>query len=238
MFAGYPRSGHTLVASILNAHPNVICSNQQFVLTNGASGLDSILSKIEMGTHRTQWNPNAYVEPCEKQDVYLVGDKTGHRTVEHLLSIPEDLEKFKKIIPWPIKWIHVVRNPYDNLATWTKKNFESRKYANKNSYEREFNIAFQKYKALNEKINELKKTENVLSMNHEKVIRSIDKSLNELCTFLEIEKYDDWRARVIKAKWKKPRITRKHIKWHPDMRAKTAKLIRKYHWFNGYAFGG
>ena len=25
---GYPRSGHTLVAAILNANPNVMCSNQ------------------------------------------------------------------------------------------------------------------------------------------------------------------------------------------------------------------
>ena len=28
-FCGYPRSGHTLVAAMLNANPNVICSNQE-----------------------------------------------------------------------------------------------------------------------------------------------------------------------------------------------------------------
>ena len=247
MFCCPPRSGHTFVASILNAHPNVICSNQQFILPK--MDLNKILKSIVAGTHRTQWNSNAYVETGRKQDIYLVGDKTGHRTVEHLLSIPEDLEKFKKIIPWPIKWIHIVRNPYDNLATWTKKNHESRKKIPQGygygdieriTQEMEFKNVFQKYKALNNKIKELKQTENenVLSMNHEKVIRFIDRSLDELCAFLEIEKDDDWRARVIRAKWLKPRITRRNIKWTPDMRAKTAKLIRKYPWFNGYAFGG
>lgn len=237
MFMGYPRSGHTLVASMLNAHPNVVCSNQQFILTNGAAGLDSILSKIEAGTPRGQWNPNAYIDPCQKQDITVVGDKTGHRTVEHLISNPEALEKFKEVIPWPIKWIHVSRNPYDCLSTWTKKNVENRqKRVPRVTQEMEFNNVFQKFKALNEKIVELKKTEDVLSIAHERVIRFIDKSLNELCAFLDIPKLDDWRARCIKKKWKDPRETRTHIQWTPPMRAQVEKMTRQYPWLNSYDY--
>ena len=33
-FLGYPRSGHTLVAAILNANPNVYCSNQLFIMND------------------------------------------------------------------------------------------------------------------------------------------------------------------------------------------------------------
>jgi hypothetical protein len=238
MFMGYPRSGHTLVASMLNAHPNVVCSNQQFIL-NGATGLDSILSNIEAGTPSSQWNPNAYIEPCQKNDITVVGDKTGHRTVEHLISNPEALEKFKEVIPWPIKWIHVVRNPFDCLSTWTKKNVENRqKRVPRVTQEMEFNNVFQKFKALNEKILELQKTEDVLSVTHERVIRFIDRSLDEMCTFLDIQKFDDWRARCIKKKWKEPRITRRNIAWNPDMRAKAAKITKQYPWFSGYDFGG
>jgi hypothetical protein len=242
MFAGYPRSGHTLVASILNAHPNVICSNQQFIM-NMVSGDPefglakiNILSKIDSGTHRSQWNPNAYIEPSSKGDITVVGDKTGHRTIEHLISNPEDLEVFKKVVSWPIKWIHVVRNPYDNITTWTKKNLEARK--GKSELSTEFNIAFNKYKALNDKISELKKTEDVLTINHERVIRFIDKTLDELCNFLDVEKHSDWRSRVIKGLWKEPRVTRSQISWNPPMRAKVATLFKHYPWLKGYDFGG
>jgi len=242
MFAGYPRSGHTLVASILNAHPNVVCSNQQFVINEMSGDPElglakiSILSKIESGTHKGAWNPNAYIEPCKGEDITVIGDKTGHRTVEHLIANHGDLDVFKRTVDLPIKWIHVVRNPFDNIATWTKKNLESRK--GKSSTDVEFNIAFNKFKALNDEIFKLKKTEDILTVPHERVIRFIDKTLDELCNFLEIEKHSEWRSRVIKTLWKEPRITRRNIKWNPPMRAKVVSLVKQYPWLRGYDFGG
>lgn len=237
MFAGYPRSGHTLVASILNAHPNIICSNQQFILKDIASkDQETILREIENGTGRGKWNPNAYIDPCQKEDITVVGDKTGHRSVEYLIGAPQSLDELKKRIQWPIKWIHVVRNPFDNLATWTKKNHESRKL--KANIGTEFDIAFESYKALNDKIKELKETEDVLTINHERIIRFVDKTLDELCLFLDVEKDDVWRSKVIKVLWKDPRITRRVIKWSPQDKVKVLKLTKKYPWLLGYDFGG
>lgn len=237
MFMGYPRSGHTLAAAILNAHPNIVCSNQQYILQNiNSKGLDSILNEIEAGTPRSQWNPNAYIEPCPKDSILVVGDKTGHRTIEHLLTNPGDLDEFKKVIPWPIKWIHVVRNPFDCLATWAKKNHDSRK--NPTNTENEFNIALEKFKVLNFTIQGLKQTEDVLTVLHERVVVNKDKTLDEFSNFLEVEKTDAWRQAVVKTLWKKPRITRRNINWTPQMRAKVTKIIKQYHWLNGYYFGG
>jgi hypothetical protein len=242
MFAGYPRSGHTLVASILNAHPNIICSNQQYIMNDISGDIEfnlakiNILDKIQSGNYKTRWNQNAYIDPCKKEELLVIGDKTGHRTVEHLISTPEDLDYFKKIIPWPIKWIHVVRNPFDNLATWTKKNYESRKL--KANIGTEFDIVFERYTALNDKIKELKETEDVLTINHERVIRFVDKTLDELCLFLDIEKRAVWRSKIIKVLWKDPRITRRAIKWSPQDRVKVLKLTKKYPWLLGYDFGG
>jgi hypothetical protein len=133
----------------------------------------------------------------------------------------------------------VYRNPFDNLATWTKLNWENRKpKVPRITQEQEFENVFNKYKAINEKIVEMKKTENILSISHERVIRFIDKTLDQICDFLEIEKYDEWRKRCIRTKWKEPRITRATIAWHPPMRAKVIKLNRQYPWLNGYDYGG
>jgi hypothetical protein len=145
-----------------------------------------------------------------------------------------------------MKWIHVVRNPFDCLATWTHKNVENKKSRGDNSVNvmKEFNQAFNKFRGLNEKIVQLKKTEKVLTLVHEKVVTNKDQTLQQLTNFLELDKkgtdiYNNWRNRVIKTLWKKPRITRHHIKWNNEMRNKVNNFtIRKYPWLKGYYYGG
>lgn len=46
LFIGYPRSRHTIVSAILDAHPNVMLSNEMNLL--GTYGKHPELSKIEM----------------------------------------------------------------------------------------------------------------------------------------------------------------------------------------------
>jgi len=239
MFMGYPRSGHTLVASMLNAHPNVICSNQMFIIENAdKKELEGLLNTIKDGSSDMNWKPEVKIAPAPKPAIHVIGDKTGHRTVEYLTDNPEQLDHLKNISLWPIKWIHVVRNPFDCLATWTKKNFDSRK--GQKSIDKEFKGAFNKFKALNDKIVELKKTEDVLTLVHEKVVVAKDKTMQQLCDFLEIEKTDEWRQRVVKTLWNKPRITRRKISWNPPMLAQVTKSTKQYPWLRGYhhAFGG
>ncbi len=72
MFSCPPRSGHTLVASILNAHPNVICSNQRHILQNIEDhNLDSLTTYINTRVQKNVWNPNAYIEPVPKRDITM-----------------------------------------------------------------------------------------------------------------------------------------------------------------------
>jgi hypothetical protein len=247
MFMGYPRSGHTLVASILNAHPRVVCSNQLFIIQNAEKrNLEGLLQNIENGSTDGYWKPEVKIAKAPKQDLYVVGDKTGHRTVEYLINNPEQLDHLKSIVPWPMKWIHICRNPFDCLATWTEKNLANKKrkgdvHANVRI---EFNQAFEKFKALNEKIAQLKKTEKVLTLVHEKVVTNKDKTLEQLTNFFELDNkntpiYKNWRNRVVKTLWKQPRITRHKIKWNNEMRNKVNNYtIRKYPWLKGYYYGG
>jgi hypothetical protein len=243
MFMGYPRSGHTLVASMLNAHPSVVCSNQMFIIQDvDKKNLEGLLSTIETGSSAGYWKPEVKIASPPKTDLYVVGDKTGHRTVEYLIDNKEQLDNLKKIIPWPIKWVHVVRNPYDCMATWTKKNVDNKKKQGiRTPVEEEFKLAFAKFKALNEKITGLKKTEDVLTLLHEKVIVNKDHTMQQLCNFLDIEKTGEWRNSVVKTLWKKARITRRQISWTPFMKNSVMNyVVKKYPWMKGYhhGFGG
>jgi len=235
MFCCPPRTGHTLIASILNAHPNVVCSNQRHILENIEDmDMASLTSYIETRLDKSCWNPNSYINPMPKGEIKVLGDKTGHRSVEVLISNPEKLDILKSIVKVPIKWIHVVRNPFDSLATWTKISAES----NKNPISVEYNALLDTFISLNDKIAELKNTEDVLTLNHETVIRNMDGALNSLCEFLNLEKNPEWVNRVIMTLWKDPRITRNNITWNPNMRAKAVVLTKRYPWLNGYAMGG
>ncbi len=243
MFMGYPRSGHTLAASILNAHPNVVCSNQKFIIHNAHNrNLEGILSNIANGSTPPYWKQEVRISPPQNSifsDIYIVGDKTGHRTVEYLIDNPEQLDNLKSIIPWPMKWIHIVRNPFDCLSTWTKKNYDN-KIANrkKTTPQAEFNNAFQKFKELNKKIQELKKTEDVMTVKHERLVRNKDKVLTRFSNFLKIEKTKEWRDAVFATIWKTPRMTRKQVAWSPQMRKRVMDLNNEYQWLRGYAYGG
>jgi hypothetical protein len=217
-----------------------VCSNQLFIIQNAEKrSIDGILSNVKNGSTPGYWKSEVKINAPAKQDMYVVGDKTGHRTVDYLINNPAQLDSMKNITPWPIKWIHVVRNPFDNIATWTKKNFNNRKKRVPSAnIDDDYRDAFKKYKSLNAKIKELKGTEDVLTVLHEKVIRNPDKTMKQLCSFLGIEMCQTWRVNVRKTLWKKPRITRRQIRWTPNMRQKVMALSKEYPWLKGYAYGG
>lgn len=239
-FMGYPRSGHTLVAAILNANPNVVCSNQQ----NIYSLIQNMNRKQLLNAIYDKSNPLYFKETTRilsspKQEITVIGDKTGHRTVEILKGKPFRLGQLKSIIGVPFKWIHVVRNPYDNLATWGLLNFQNKTKNGQNTTPKdELNNVIEKYKKLNQTISKLRMSEDVLTVNHEYVITRMHNTLEEMCNFLEISFDPQWRDNVRNTVWKKPRITRNKLPWTAIQKQTVAKIIEQYPWLNGYVFGG
>jgi hypothetical protein len=231
-FCGYPRSGHTLVAAILNANPNCMISNQLNIFNNDKVNMNYIRSySLITGT----WKPTTQVPHVPKQEITVVGDKTGHRTVEILNSTPQRLGMIKSQIGVPLKWIHVVRNPFDNLTTWAKLNYENNKQRSQSQH---LNNVIEKYIKLNETIARLKRSEDVLTVRHEYVITRMHNTLEEMANFLEISFDPIWRDNVRNTVWKKPRITRRQIPWTQKQKGIVHDIINQYDWFKGYDFGG
>jgi hypothetical protein len=231
-FMGYPRSGHTLVAAILNANPNCMVSNQLNIFSNDKIDMNYIRSySLITGT----WKPTTQVPHVPKQEIKVVGDKTGHRTVEILNSLPQRLGMIKSQIGVPMKWIHVVRNPFDNLATWAKLNYENNKQRSQSQY---LNNVIEKYIKLNETIARLRKSEDVLTVRHEYVITRMHNTLEEMANFLDISFDPIWRDNVRNTVWKKPRVTRRQIPWTQKQKGIVHDIINQYEWLKGYDFGG
>ena len=153
IFIGYPRSGHSIVGSLIDAHPHMVIANEFLLLRNwkyfsdrekesGESNpfykhksyLFNILYKRSYwdttdGLRNEQSAKKNYTLSMDsslwqgKFDKYIsvIGDKSGGVTAgTYLLSnstFSRYLDELRVTVNIPIKAIHVVRNPYDQIST-------------------------------------------------------------------------------------------------------------------------
>lgn len=141
MFLGYPRSGHSLVGALIDAHPNVIIGNELNALKYIEEGFNRgqiyylllEYSRFFSDPTKCRVPPNLIPKGRAKYQIpnqyngkfkslKIIGDKRGGGTTRKLSTQPELLKRFKEEIDLPVKFIHVVRNPYDNITTMFRKN--------------------------------------------------------------------------------------------------------------------
>jgi hypothetical protein len=128
-FAGFPRSGHSIVGSILDAHEHCIVSHEldamglvdaDFRLREIAA-LATENSSLFTENHR-YWNGFCYkVEGGlhgKATQPRVFGDKKGDWATRRCRENPRLLSKLRRRAgKTAVKWILVTRNPFDNIAT-------------------------------------------------------------------------------------------------------------------------
>jgi hypothetical protein len=132
LFVGYPRSGHSLVGSLLDAHPEVVLAHE----FNTLQGLQRGLPPRELTRFLRYnaaafaalgrgWSGYSYKVPGQWQGtasrLRVLGDKKGAGASRHLARHPELLQRLEAEFEWPVTFLHVVRNPFDNIATWSRR---------------------------------------------------------------------------------------------------------------------
>ncbi len=151
-FVGYARSGHSIVASMLDAHPNVVIAHEYSLFSqwqdepelhanktwlfntlynnsryNTYRGLRTSVAKKKGYTlHIPGWWQGAY-----DNTISVIGDKSGGMTAKvfrlngkKFASLYRQLQTTIQI---PLHVVHVVRNPYDNIATMLLYNHHLKK---------------------------------------------------------------------------------------------------------------
>jgi hypothetical protein len=141
MFIGYPRSGHSLVGALIDAHPNVIIGNELNALKYLEEGFNRwqiyylLLEYSRFFSEPKKCRVPPYLIPKGRakyqipnqfngkfKSLKIIGDKRGGGTTRKLSTQPELLQRLREEINLPLKFIHVVRNPYDNITTMFIKN--------------------------------------------------------------------------------------------------------------------
>ena len=128
LFIGYPRSGHSLVGSLLDAHANMVVAHEADALAWVGDGFTReeifhllLRNAREFTESGREWTDYKYEVPGQHHGkftrLHIIGDKKGQGTANQLRTRPELLDQARRVIGLPIKLVHVLRNPYDNIST-------------------------------------------------------------------------------------------------------------------------
>lgn len=141
-FVGYPRSGHSIIGTIMDAHPHVVIANEFFMFNRFYSHLEraperSWTANLMNKLYQKSINDANLVRASSKKGytlnidglwqgnfnghIEVIGDKSGGRTTENYLQDKVDFkkkyQKLKYKLSMPIRIIHGLRNPFDMIAT-------------------------------------------------------------------------------------------------------------------------
>jgi hypothetical protein len=133
MFIGHGRSGSSLIGSLLNAHPNIVMSNELDILKYIDGGLrqNQLFCQIYFSSKRLVKRGSvgggnySYAVSGQWQgrhkELLVIGDRKAGATSTRILKKPELLNKLKRSITKDKKFIHVIRSPFDTISTTFKK---------------------------------------------------------------------------------------------------------------------
>ncbi|XP_022801175.1 uncharacterized protein LOC111338893 [Stylophora pistillata] len=301
LFVGYSRSRHSLVSSLLDAHPHMIVADESYALRKWVYNsawktekskyefFDTMMGNsarsVKRGRRSRQANGSAanlkifgYSVPGQWQGTYdryiqnekrllvpwfgqrvedqfvisvrftnklqVIGDKTAWDSAVMLrLHGTQAIYEMKNKLGVNIKFIHVVRNPFDNIATFVlrHKHIQARTA--------DLNIKINASEILDEKIqlynNWAEGTfvahksfpEDFLSVVSMDVVKKPTESLRKMCHFLQVTCSDRFIQDCAAIVDPVPSITRHRIIWTEKQINNVYAVIRAFPaFFEGFTF--
>jgi hypothetical protein len=240
MFLGYPRSGHSLVGSLLDAHPNMVIAHELDVLKFIQAGFsrNQIFYLLLQNSERyaeagRKYSGYSYEVPKQWQgrfaELQVIGDKKGGRSSTRLGRNPRLLARLYDTIGMNIKWIHVVRNPYDSIGTM------SRRDRRKQPLDKIIDNYFSRCAAVAAAKNEIGASD-LIDLRQEALIAEPEKRLKELCDFLGLAAPADYLAACAGIIFRSPHKSRSGIAWTADAIARVRGEMARYPFFAGYTY--
>jgi hypothetical protein len=249
MFIGYQRSGHSFIGALLDAHPNAAMGMEVDALNLVKSGYRRnqifycLIRNSEIFTKKLNniWTGYSYAVEGLYQgkytDLKVLGDKKGGRST---LQLGEDftlLTEFKEVIGLPLKVLHVMRNPLDNITTMIIRHLPDHKIPEREDFRDKIDLYFKKAE-INSKLKKSGELE-ILDIYHEDFIKDPVSELTRILQFIGLDPLPEYIDLCSKKVYKEPHITRDQLSWPGELldeikdRAMQFPFLRKY-FENGY----
>lgn len=225
LFLGYPRSGHSLIGSLIDAHPYAVVSNQMdalsFIEQNYSRKQlfylirENTVKQGEAGRGNSGYDyevPNQW--QGRHKSIQLIGDKRGGTSSKRLYGQQNFslLERTKEITQLPLKIVHVVRNPFDNITTMVTRAMKNKRKKLPEVFDQKIDSYFTKT-AINQKAI-LETDYEIHTMYSEDLNRQ---TLQDLIDFLELPNDPAYLDDCISILWDNPnRSSQKVDFWTPE----------------------
>lgn len=247
IFVGYPRSGHSLVGSLIDAHPHAIISHELDVLgllkDNQVSNRQKLYSKISDNSRtyaergRTSWGYSYDVPELfqgKATELKVIGDKKGGDSTMHLAQHPELLDQLKELVGSDLKIIHIIRNPFDIIATRILRGTSSQG----KSQDEEIDRITTSHQHMTQVVSGLRDSEKShwIDMKSEDLKANAKPELQRLFAFLGLSTSEGFLqacSNIIDPKVSK---TRKRLDWRTEQISRVNELIRHHEFLNGYSY--
>jgi hypothetical protein len=271
-FIGYGRSGHSIVASIMDAHPNIIIAHEYYLFDKftdpqhyqALQTRSNLFDELYWSSYHSAvagWRSdkttgkgyNLYLGGTwqgQFERLKVIGDKTGGSTVMMYKRSPyffkAVLRRLGKITRLPFHAVHVVRNPYDMIATTALYQASS----NRNNVKVRAN-ATAKFKQLSflEMATDLVLTKaagvaamvkdcqlKVLQVHLEDLISEPERVVYSMCRFLDVGCAEEY-VKVCRDKvFTRVSRSRDMVEWPESIRERIDAAIQKYPFFKRYSF--
>lgn len=270
-FAGFPRSGHSLIGSILDAHPHARISHEldaMALLTKGFShaAIYALIDRksAEFTRHGRYWNGFSYLVGGgyheRGDDLRVLGDKKGDEAVRRIASDPGLLDRLNCEQRTAKKWILVLRNPFDNIATMSLR--KGRAYdvirtqtvdaaafnAELERQQRDGVIATEaldseidEYASLCKTVAEIKRktsTGRWFELRNEQLARDPAAAIEALLAFLGLAEDPAYVQNCARLVNPRPNRSRDLLDWPVEKRKIVETLIDEYSFLTGYSYDG
>lgn len=242
LFLGHARSGHSVIGALLDAHPQIAISDELDAVRYLAAGFSRgqlLYGSIDKSRKQAAnlrrkrgrgGKMYSYHVPGGSQgqfgDLRVVGDSQAGWTTRRLAANPRLLENLRRrMAPLELRFIHVVRNPFDNIATMMIRG------------ERSFDSAFGQYEANCAAIVPLGSRIGAGALHrvrHEELVADPQGTLAALCGFLGVAPGADYLAAAAGQVYRSPARSRAEISWTDDQRRRVEELIGRFDYLAGY----
>jgi hypothetical protein len=237
-FVGFPRSGHTIVGALLNAHPDMVIAHEADALQrvfNRArrTGLYTALVEADRRFEALgyEWEGYSYAVPGQWQGRWqrlrVIGDKQGGLTARHLRNHPYLLNDLRRVVNVPLRFVIVTRNPFDNITRIARRDGLS------------LSDAIARYGRFAEGTQvavDLLDEREVFVLRYEDFVADPEMGLMTLAGFLEVEPVSDWVANSAKHVFASPPRARTEADWSASSRDVTEALVARHSFLTGYSF--
>jgi len=235
LFMGCPRSGHTLVGFLLDAHPNIIVGSRVSTLKYHKHGFgrqqifDLLLQNSRQIASLGRQRKYSYEVPGQWQGRFeslkVIGDSTGLTRLRNQPALLASLQR--KLRGIEIRLIHCVRNPYDNISTMKAR----RGWTLPDTIEEYFSMCG--------RVEEIKKQVGrsaVHELRHESLIADPPSALRSLCGFLDVPARESYQAACAGIIYESAHKSRFETPWDSQLVNAVKERMNRFSFLQGYSY--